>query len=154
VRRGRRAQLALLLILVSAPVRARAQAVPEPEAAAPAWGGAIGAGVLTGSLAIGGALYARDSDPAAQRRGLYLIGAGLALAPWVSHGVDRRWRRAVAFGLVSLATTGATLAESERAHIFDPTVGSRNLTPFIALLTAAVFGSAIGVADSFVESGR
>jgi hypothetical protein len=126
----------------------------SPSPTRPAWGGAIGGGLLVGSLAAGGALFTRDSDPAAQRRGLYLIGAGVALAPWVAHGVDRRWRRAVSFGLVSLATTGAALVEADRIRIFDPTVGSKNLTPFMALLTAAIFSSAIGVADSFVEAGR
>ena len=143
--------LALLAGTSGRACAAEEEAPPPSPSPSPPWGAAIGATVVVGSLATGGALLARDTQPALQSRGLYVLAGGLAVAPWVSHAVDRRWRRAVAFGLLSLGTSVATVAESQRANVFDNTVGSRNLTPFIALLTAAVFGSAVGVADSFLH---
>jgi hypothetical protein len=119
----------------------------------PPLGAAIGAGIEVASLLAGGVFFSHDTDPTAQKRGLYLAAGGLALAPIVSHAVDRRWRRAVAFGLASLATTAAAVVDAEEQRVFDPSpaLENRRRTPFVVLLTVALFVSTAGVVDSFLS---
>lgn len=120
----------------------------------PPVGAALGAGVELASLVASGVLFSRDNDPAAQNRGLYLMASGFVLAPFISHAIDRRWRRAAAFGLASLALTAAAVVEAEQANVFDQGLSNSRRTPFIVLLTVAFFASTGGVVDSFVSDRR
>ena len=65
------------------------------------------------------------------------MAAGFAAAPWVSHGLQRRWRRAAVFGGISLATSAATLAAMEAKDPFYAPYASRQRVPFGVLLTSA-----------------
>ena len=111
------------------------------------------AGSLTALLPLiaGSLLVAQDDRPGRQRAGICIITAGFAAAPWVAHGVDRRWKRAVGFGLASLATSAATLASMAARDPFDPQLPNRQRLPFGILLTSAFFAATVGVIDSFIN---
>jgi hypothetical protein len=110
------------------------------------------AGVLTAMvpLAVGGAFLAHDLRPDLQRTGTYVILAGFAAAPWVSHGISGQWRRAVAFGLTSVAASTGALVAMSLEDPFDPYIANHDRLPFGLLLTTAFFAAAVGVADSFI----
>lgn|GEM_PF-2693534 len=122
---------------------------PAPDArfAAAPMAGAL---TLFVPLLIGGALIAQDDDRARQRDAVRIMVAGFAAAPIVSHAVAGRWRRAVAFGLASVATSVATLVAMSQRDPFDPTIGNRKRLAFGFLFTASFFAGAGGVVDSFV----
>ena len=155
-RQGRRLPRALvaaccLSALLAAPLRARA----EEAAEAPADGRAVAAplaGVLTAfvPLVVGGALIAQDDNRALQRDAVRIMVAGFAAAPIVSHAVAGRWRRALVFGLASVATSAATLVAMSVRDPFDPTIGNHKRLAFGFLFTASFFVGAGGVVDSFV----
>lgn len=141
--------------LLVAPLRAHAEepadAHPDPapegrSLAAPV----AGALTLLVPLAVGGALIAHDSDRALQRDAIRVMVAGFAAAPLVSHAVAGRWRRALVFGLMSVATSAATLIAMSERDPFDPTLKNRQRLAFGFLFTASFFAGAGGVVDSFV----
>lgn len=109
-----------------------------------------GALTLVVPLLVGGALIAQDDDRALQRDAIRVMVAGFAAAPIVSHAVAGRWRRALVFGLVSAATSAATLVAMSERDPFDPTITNRKRLPFGFLFTASFFAGAGGVVDSFV----
>jgi hypothetical protein len=134
------------------PLRAQAQ---ENAAESPGDGRAVAApvaGALTlfVPLLIGGALLAQDDDRALQRDAVRVMVAGFAAAPIVSHAVAGRWRRALVFGLVSAATSVATLVAMSQRDPFDPQMGNHQRLAFGVLFTASFFAGAGGVVDSFV----
>ncbi|HET6281011.1 MAG TPA: hypothetical protein VFH73_08595 [Polyangia bacterium] len=116
----------------------------------PTWGGVAGSLTALVPLLVGSALLANDSSPHLQRDGVYVITVGFAAAPWVAHGINHRWRRALGFGLVSLATSAASLVAMEYRDPFDPSVANHERLPFGFLFTSAFFAAAVGVIDSFV----
>lgn len=109
-----------------------------------------GALTLFVPLVIGGVLVSHDSDRPLQRDGIAIMVAGFAAAPWVSHGLAGRWRRALAFGVSAAAASAATLVAMSARDPFDPTIGNHKRLPFGFLLTASFFLGAGGVVDSFV----
>lgn len=138
-------------MLVVAPLRARADQGGDPPpdgraAAAPV----AGALTLIIPLLVGGALLAHDDDRALQRDAIRVMVAGFAAAPIVSHAVAGRWRRALVFGLVSAATSAATLVAMSERDPFDPSISNRKRLAFGFLFTASFFVGAGGVVDSFV----
>ncbi|HEX2661118.1 MAG TPA: hypothetical protein VHU40_22715 [Polyangia bacterium] len=110
------------------------------------------AGVATAVLPFiaGSLMVAQDDNPARQRDGVRLMTYGFAAAPWVSHAVAGRWKRALVFGLASVAASTATLLAMEARDPFDPAIGNRKRLAFGFLFTASFFLAAGGVADSFV----
>jgi len=155
-RRGRRAVAAaclgaVLALSLLAPARARAE-----EAAAPPSDGRAAAAPVAGALTlfvplvVGGALIAQDDNHALQRDAVRVMVAGFAAAPIVSRAVAGRWRRALVFGLASVATSVATLVAMSERDPFDPTIGNHKRLAFGFLFTASVFAGAGGVVDSFV----
>ncbi len=109
------------------------------------------AGALTAlvPLCAGGALWSEDDRPSRQRLGADLILAGFAAGPWVAHVRSGRPRRALAFGLASLATSASAFAATEVTDPFDPTLANHRRVPFGVLLTASLFAAAAGIFDGF-----
>ena len=145
-------RLAAMLLLTAAIVapsrRARAD---EPPASAPAWGPLAGALTATVPLMVGSVLMARDDRRDLQRAGIYVMTTGFAAAPWVAHGASGRWKRAAAFGLVSAASSAATVAVMSLRDPFDPMLANRKRLPFGFLLTSSFFAATAGIIDSFVS---
>ena len=140
---------ALLAALLAAPARADQNADPPPDsraAAAPV----AGALTLFIPLVVGGALIAQDDNRALQRDAIRVMVAGCAATPIVSPTVAGRWRRALVFGLVSVATSAATLVAMSQRDPFDPSIGNHKRLTFGFLFTASFFAGAGGVVDSFV----
>jgi hypothetical protein len=110
------------------------------------------AGALTAfiPLVVGGALWANSARGDLQNAGSYVMAAGFAAAPWVSHGLAGRWRRAALFGSISVATSAAALIAMEAKDPFYPDYKNRQRVPFGVLLTSAMFAAAVGVLDSFI----
>jgi hypothetical protein len=101
-------------------------------------------------LAVGGALWANSARDDLQRAGTFVMASGFALAPWVSHGITGRWRRAAAFGSISAATSLATVVALEVKDPFDSGYKNYQRIPFGMLLTSAFFAAAAGVVDSML----
>jgi len=154
-RRSRRAVaaacLGALLAVTAAPRPARADesAEPPPDARAVA-APVAGALTLFVPLLVGGAMIAHDDDRALQRDAVRVMVAGFAAAPIVSEAVAGRWRRALVFGLVSVATSAATLVAMSARDPFDPAIGNHKRLAFGFLFTASFFAGAGGVVDTFV----
>jgi len=68
---------------------------PEPSGGAP-----LLAGVLTAFVpfVVGSALWSQSERADLERAGTFVMAAGFAAAPWVSHGLQRRWRRGMRSG--------------------------------------------------------
>jgi len=129
---------------------------PEPEARPSGGVGAPLAGAVTAvaPFVVGCALWANSTRPDLERAGTYVMAAGFAAAPWVSHGLQGRWRRAAVFGALATATSAATLVAMDVKDPFNPQYVNRQRVPFGILLTSAMFTSIIGVFDSFLVSER
>ena len=110
------------------------------------------AGVVTLALPFiaGSLMVAQDDNPARQRDGVRLMTYGFAAAPWISHAIAGRWKRALVFGLASAAASTGTLLAMEARDPFDPTIGNHKRLAFGFFLTASFFLAAGGVADSFI----
>jgi hypothetical protein len=137
------------VVLLTAGGRARAE---DPASSAPAWGPLAGALTATVPMIVGSVLVAHDDRRDLQRAGIYVMTTGFAAAPWVAHGVGGRWRRAAAFGLVSAATSAATVVAMSLRDPFDPMLANRKRLPFGMLLTSAFFAATVGIIDSFVSA--
>jgi hypothetical protein len=136
-----------------APARPPASVVVEPlvpprEAGG---GGPLVAGALTAFVpfVVGCALWA-SNEIALQRAGTYVMATGFAAAPWVSHGLQRRWQRAAIFGSISAATSAATLIAMQAKDPFVSEYANRQRVAFGVFLTSAMFAAAVGVFDSFL----
>lgn len=141
--------LAALLALLVAP-RARAEEADPPPDGRAVIAPVAGALTLFVPLVVGGAMMAQDDNRALQRDAVRVMVAGFAAAPIVSHAVAGRWRRALVFGLVSVATSAATLVAMSERDPFDPTIGNHKRLAFGFLFTASFFAGAGGVLDSFL----
>jgi hypothetical protein len=124
---------------------------PLAPATPPNGAGPLVAGVLTAFVpfVVGCALWSNSDRGDLENAGTYVMAAGFAAAPWVSHGLQRRWKRAAVFGSVSAATSAATLIAMEAKDPFYAPYANRQRVAFGMLLTSAMFASAIGVLDSF-----
>jgi hypothetical protein len=140
----------------AAPAALAAEPAAEPRralrAAHPVVAPLAGAATAFVPFVVGCALWSSDGRPDLQAAGTYVMVAGFAAAPWVSHGVQGRWRRAAAFGSISAATSAATLIAMQVKDPFDPNYVNRQRVPFGILMSSALFAAAIGVIDSFVAS--
>ncbi|MDB4982735.1 MAG: hypothetical protein JWM82_3487, partial [Myxococcales bacterium] len=106
---------AALLVLAAGRAAAAAQAEPvavTPLVSAPApavserravLGPLAGAVTAAAPFVAGCVLWAQNDSIALQKTGTFIMLSGFALAPWVSHGVQGRWRRAAVFGSLSTA---------------------------------------------------
>jgi hypothetical protein len=162
----KRSWAAALLAMSVGRVAAAAEPVPaappppvvlvEPLPAAPPAGeGGLGAplaGVATAVVpfVIGCALWAQNGDENAQRAGTIVMTSGFAAAPWLSHGLQRRWKRGVIFGSIATGLSAATLGLMAWKDPFNPNYKNRERVPFGVLLTTAMFAAGAGIFDSFL----
>jgi hypothetical protein len=127
-------------------------AVVVVEPVAPASGaGPLVAGVLTllVPFVVGCGLWSTNNGDL-EKAGTTVMAAGFAAAPWVSHGLQRRWKRAAIFGSFSAATSAATLIAMEAKDPFVAQYANRQRVAFGVFLTSALFAAALGVFDSFL----
>jgi len=96
-------------------------------------------------LVVGSLLVAQDDRPARQETGVYVMASGFALAPVVAHVARRSWRRALVFGAVSFALSGATVIAMRAIDVFDPATANMRRVPYGVLFTAAFASAAVGV---------
>ena len=110
-------------------------------------------GVLTAFVpfVVGCGLWS-SNDGKLENVGTYVMAAGFAAAPWVSHGLQRRWKRAAVFGGVSVATSAATLIAMEAKDPFYAPYANHQRVAFGVFLTSAMFAAALGVFDSFLTA--
>jgi hypothetical protein len=132
-------------VVEAAPVRRDTRAALAPLA---------GTLTMLVPFAVGCALWSNSGRDDLQKAGTYVMAAGFAAAPIVSHGVAGRWRRAAAFGSLSAATSAATLIAMELKDPFYPAYANRQRVPFGMLLTSSLFAAAVGVFDSFLTAPR
>jgi hypothetical protein len=130
----------------------------QPLPPAPAPGSGVGpplAGVATAVLPFvaGCVLWAENDRRDLQRTGTLLMTTGFAAAPWVSHGLQRNWRRAAIFGSISAALSAATVIAMAAEDPFNPDIKNKQRVAFGVLLTTAMFGAAVGVFESFRAAG-
>jgi len=114
----------------------------------PPVGLAAGAATAIVPLIVGGALMANNHSPSRQQAGVVVMASGLALAPWVAHGVEGAWRRAAAYGAVSLVLSAATVVAMKAGNVFEPTVDDNRRIPMGVFLSLSLATSAFGVVVS------
>jgi hypothetical protein len=118
--------------------------------------GSIAAGLATAMvpLAVGGALLAGDTSRDVKNAGMYVVQAGLALAPFVSHAVAREWARGALFSVVPVAAAAAAVG----VMAASPDVlagGGRDVQKgWGVAMSIAVLASAGGIVDSFWAGER
>ncbi len=112
--------------------------------------GPLVAGVLTlfVPFVIGCGLWSTNNGQL-EKAGTTVMASGFAAAPWVSHGLQRRWKRAAVFGSFSAATSAATLIAMEAKDPFVAQYANRQRVAFGVFLTSALFAATLGVFDSF-----
>jgi hypothetical protein len=126
---------------------------PVPPAGAPSGAAPVAAGALTAFVpfVVGCALWSSRSGTV-EKAGTVVMTSGFAAAPWVSHALQRRWRRAAVFGSISAATSAATLIAMQAKDPFYAPYANRQRVAFGVFLTSALFASAVGVLDSFLSA--
>jgi hypothetical protein len=145
---------AVLLLLATAPAPSGpAVQAQQPEAeVAPAHPGLVlGAAALLAPFVAGSLLLAADDRPSRQALGVYVMTAGFVVAPSVANGVEGNWRRAIAFGAASAATSAGAIVAMRAVDAFNPLTQNRRRVPFGVLLTAAFASAAGGVLATLVE---
>jgi hypothetical protein len=135
--------------------------VAPPPGSAPArrpihvgWSMAAGLTVALVPLAVGGALIATGDSLSTRRAGVFVLQAGLTLAPIVSHLVAGEWTRAAIFGAAPLAlTVGMAALWAAQPDIIDEgTEATRTL--FGVFLSLTVLASGAGLVDSLMAAER
>jgi hypothetical protein len=128
----------------------------SPRSDEPPVTAAILAGVATAMipLSLGGVLASSGDEYSRKNAGLLLAGAGVALAPMVSHAVLREWKRGLLFSILPVASEIAmtSLLTAREDAVFKGTTLSR--TTFALLFSVDVFGSAIGIVDAMMAGDR
>jgi hypothetical protein len=132
-----------------APLPLVVEAAPAPRETRAAIAPLAGTLTMLVPFAVGCALWSNSTRDDFQKAGTVVMAAGFAAAPIVSHGLAGSWRRAAAFGSVSVATSAATLVAMELKDPFYPPFTNRQRVPFGMLLTSSLFAAAVGVFDSF-----
>jgi hypothetical protein len=140
--------------IVAPPPDALVAVASQPPTRASSGVGPPLAGVVTAVVPfiVGCTLWASSTRPELERAGTYVMATGFAAAPWVSHGLQGRWKRAAVFGGASVATSTATLIAMNAKDPFNPDFVNRQRVAFGVLLTSAMFASVVGVVDSFLTS--
>jgi hypothetical protein len=124
-------------------------AVPEtPPEDPPAVGVAVGTVTALVPLIVGGVLMANDRSPPRQEAGLIIMESGFALAPWIAHGLEGSWSKAVIYGGAATLFSAATVVAMEASDAFNPHVGNRARIPMKILLTLSLGSSGFGVVMS------
>jgi hypothetical protein len=126
---------------------------PVPPAGAPSGAAPLVAGALTAFVpfVIGCGLWSSNSGTV-EKAGSVVMASGFAAAPWVSHGMQRRWKRAAIFGSISAASSAAMLIAMQAKDPFYAPYANRQRLAFGVFLTSAMFAAAVGVFDSVLAA--
>jgi hypothetical protein len=149
VKRSAALAVALALALVAGGLPARADEPPPGSDGGSLWPMA-GAATAVGTLAIGGALIAQDSNPDAQKVGTAIVALGFATAPFIAHARSGRCTRALIFGLTSLTTSVALVATTALTDPYNPQTRNHDRIPFGIAMTTAFFAAVAGIVDGFL----
>ena len=139
------ASILAVLLAVELPPPAAPELPPE---APPAVGVAMGAATAIVPLVVGGALMANDRSPHLQEAGMIMSLSGFALAPWVAHGVEGSWSRAVIYGGATTLFSAATVVAMEASDAFNQHTGNRARIPMKIFLGLSLGSSTLGVVMS------
>lgn len=155
----RRSPLLPLVLLVAAASRGAAAAPREETTQAdPPVAIALAAGAATAFLPLAlGVMHTANAPVYAyglRNVGYIVAGAGIAIAPIVSHVIVGEYKRAAAFGAAPVAAQIAMIAlvTAEPWAVFSGTKGSR--TTFGLLFAVDAFGAAIGLIDVALARDR
>jgi hypothetical protein len=144
------------LVATVALVSLAGAAAAEPDPSPPPVGWSVAAGVATAlvPMAVGGALLGMGSSLDEKDAGIYLIQAGLILAPFVSHAIAGEWKRAAIFASIP-AVAAATAIGLTAATPDVVTGGDRDYQKGLGVVVAvAVVASMGGVVDSLWAAER
>ena len=100
-------------------------------------------------LAVGSVLWSHDDRPDLQRQGVYVAAAGMAAAPFIAEGMNRRWSRAAAFGVATLLTSAGACVSLAFKDPFR-TASTKQEIPFVAMFSVSLFAAAASVLDSAI----
>lgn len=128
----------------------------ETDADGPPLGWSVGAGcvVALGAMAGGGGLAASSSQDRTRKTGFEILAGGLVLAPVVSHGIAREWKRATVFGAITLALAGTATALLEGSDEILNYGRPLTRVPFGAALAVELMVSGVGLSDSLMAGER
>jgi hypothetical protein len=147
------AALLSAFLVAAAPARADESANFQPNVAA-----SVGVGLAFAlvPVAIGSGLTAGNNTQDAQNAGIYLMCAGLAVAPVISHLIAHEWKRAALFGaLPTAALVGmALMLEVIRPQVVMDLGYPEVRIPFASLLIVSFFSAGGGLADSLMAGDR
>ena len=150
-----RLALACAIALAAAGTLAAARPVAAEENPPPtAWATVGGAATALVPVAVGGALFAGSDDDGVHRASIYLMMAGLTVAPALSHLLVREYKRAAVFAALPLAAliTNTILFQIEPDVT---TYGSpEGRTVYGVALAAGVLGAVVGLGDTFGATDR
>ena len=77
--------------------------------------------------------------------------SGLALAPWVAHGIEGSWSRAAVYGGVTTLLSAATVVAMEASDAFNQHTGNRARIPMKVFLGMSLASSGLGVVMSVFD---
>src|SRR5579863_9372157 len=97
-----------------------------PSGAAPLVAGALTAFV---PFVVGCGLWSSNGG-SVEKAGTIVMASGFAAAPWVSHGLQRRWKRAAIFGSIAAANSAALLIAMEAKDPFYAPYANRQRLAF------------------------
>jgi hypothetical protein len=143
------ASASILAVVLAAELPAPAGEAPAPEP--PPVGLAVGTATALVPLVVGGALMANDRSPHLQQAGMIVTLSGFALAPWVAHGIEGSWKRALIYGGATTLLSGATIIAMEASDAFNQHVGNRDRIPMKILLPLSMASSGLGVITSVFD---
>ncbi|HEY4393708.1 MAG TPA: hypothetical protein VGP64_06580 [Polyangia bacterium] len=140
------ASASILAVLLTAELPPPAPEPPPEDP--PAVGVAMGTATALVPLVVGGALMVNDRSPRLQEAGMIVTVSGLALAPWVAHGLEGSWTRAAIYGGATTLLSTATVVAMEASDAFNQHTGNRARIPMKILLGASLGSSFLGVVMS------
>jgi hypothetical protein len=138
------ASILALVLAVDLPATAPSPAEDE----SPPVGLVAGAATVMVPLIVGGVLLSHVKSPRLETTGVIVMASGFALAPWVAHGIEGKWRRAALYGGISLTLSAAAVVAMEASDAFNPTVGNRVRIPMGIFLPLSMATSLFGVITS------
>lgn len=144
----------LLAVWVPWAPGALAETPPVPAEGRLALSMSLGLGSALVPMAVSGTLLATGGSREVRQGALYLLQAGLVLAPVLSHVAVGEERRALYFGLPPLACALGLLAlvAAQPDAFDDGTTETR--TSFAILLSLSVLSSAVGLIDTLGAPAR
>lgn len=153
---GSRASLALSGVACAAALTSGVARADEPEEVRAPVGTAllVGGAISAVSVATGATMTVQSTAAGDKTQGVYVMGAGLSLAPFAAHAVLGEWLRGGLLALAPLATSTAmgTLVAVKPEVMVNSDIPSRRW--FIGLYAATFALSAIATFDVVLGEKR